>query len=83
MADCAANINDFNDIISVDEYKIRYIDTKADVLELRCLCHNKLYYRKSSKPCQYKETLNITRCHHFYHEQGFKSNTKDILKKKQ
>ena len=36
-------------IISVDEYKIRYIATKANVHELRCLSHNKLYYRQSSE----------------------------------
>ena len=81
MADYVAYVNDFNDVISVDEYKINYIDKNIDVPELRCLCRNKLYYRKSSKPYQYRETPDITRYHHFYHEKGCKCNIKEILKK--
>ena len=58
-------INDNNIVISFDEYKIRYVDSKADASELRCICQSKLYYRKNSKPFQCNETRDISRFHHF------------------
>ena len=48
IADYVAHKNDINIVISVDEYKIRYVDSKADASELRCICQSKLYYRKNS-----------------------------------
>ena len=80
MADYIAYIDDDN-IISVDEYKEKFIDTDIKQKpKLFCLCRKPLFYRSSSIKVVDDEEL-ITKYHCFYHEKHSKCIIRETFRK--
>ena len=74
MADYICYIDD-NTVITVDEFKELFIDTKIEKPIIRCLCNSRMFYRSNSIDID----GNIKKIHHFAHVKGAKCNLNQIF----